>query len=115
MSKQIIRALLEGVLETLEANPALAARLGAALGGATKTDAKQEWIPLREVSIARKTARRLARTGQVEAKQVEGRWYVRRASLEAYMTSAAPANDEANDDESALRAELGLAHAGGRR
>jgi Helix-turn-helix domain len=103
----ITEALLIAGLRLLESRPDLAARVRAVLG----VDAGGAWIPLHEAPLARKTARRLVRSGAIAGKLVANRWYLSRTSLDAYLRSTEDADLDAESDEDALRAELGLRRA----
>lgn len=103
---QATRIIIAAVLGVLETDPALAARLRAVLG--IEATAGEDWIPLASAPLAKKTARRLARTGVIAARQVAGRWYLSRASLVAYLRDESPTTKPDADPEEALRAELGL-------
>ncbi len=102
----LLHTLLALAITTLERDPALAARARAVLG--LEDAAGDDWIPIARAPLAKKTARRLARTGTIAAKKVGGRLYLSRASLDAYMRERGDVTPIARDDDDDLRATLGL-------
>jgi hypothetical protein len=108
MSK-MIEVALRDMLLVLEENPEIAARFVAVLAGSPMPDG--EWLPIAEAPLAKKTIRRLVRTGAIRGRLVAGRWYIERADLARYMRDVQPSASNDVDDDEALRAELGLRRA----
>jgi hypothetical protein len=104
----VAEAILLAALKLVESRPDLAARIRAVLG---VDAAGGDWIPLHEAPLARKTARRLVKTGAVAGKLVANRWYLSRASLDTYLRSTEAADLGTESNEDALRSELGLRRA----
>jgi hypothetical protein len=106
MSNSIILTILAAACDALERDPVLLRRFQRLLVASPAT-ASVRWIPLKDAPFARKTARALAKRGEIPAKLVHGRWYLSEAGIAAFMAKSTP-KAATDDDDGLLRAELGL-------
>ena len=69
----------------------------------TEAPTPDAWISIGATGLPDKTVRRLLKTGQLDGRRVGREWRVSRASVDAYMRAAEPA-----EGEDPLAVELGI-------
>jgi len=98
LAEVLAHALLAELLQALESEPDLTARLRALLG----SSASDDWITLKEARVSVRTLRAAIRRGDLAASKIGRNYRIRRADLDAWIASREidiPAEERSSSEE----------------